>query len=137
MMLAGGSPQAYAEATSQNGIASSPANASAQLRWNTNGDCEGAPTSGIFATKHTWRTDLTRPVGDYEIELTNTSGTFSVAAAGSGVYIALSSTRVWSRARTSDLNGTDTVSGTYSIRHIASGLVVASSTFSISAQVIV
>jgi hypothetical protein len=130
-MLAGNTPQAFATAVSQIGTALNPADAHATLRWNTNGDCEGAPTSGIFSTKHTWRTDLSRPVGDYEIELTNTVGTFTTSAAGSGVYIGLGSTRSWSRSETG--LGTSTVSGTYSIRHVASGLVVATGTFSLQA----
>ena len=137
MMLAESMPQAAAAAVSQTGIATSPANASAQIRWNTSGVCEKAPTSGTFSTDHTWKTDAVRPSSDYEIQLTVTSGSFSSAAAASGVYIDLSATRTWVRNRTNDAAGSDTVSGTYTIRHVASGLVVASGTFTVTATVLV
>jgi hypothetical protein len=135
MMLAESTPHAFGANVSQSGIAITPANASASLRWTAAGECEGAPTSGTFASKHTWRTDLVRPASDYEIQLTNTVGTFSTSAAGSGVFINLGSTRTWTRTRTSDVVGSDTVSGTFSIRHASSGLVVASGTFSMTATV--
>lgn len=130
-------PNAAAAAVSQIGFATSPANALAQMRWNSNGDCEKAPTSGVFSVDHTWRTDLTRPAGDYEVEVTPTSGSFSSAAAASGVYVNLGSTQTWARNRTNDAAGSTAVSGTYSIRHVASGAIVASGTFSLTATVVV
>ena len=130
-------PNAAAAAVSQTGIATSPANASAQVRWNTTGDCEKAPTSGTFVLDHVWRTDLTRPVSEYEIQLTVTSGSFSTAAAGSGVFIDLSATRTWVRNRTNDAAGSDVVQATYTIRHIATGVVVASGTVQLTATVVV
>lgn len=136
-MLAGNRPNAAAAAVSQTGIATSPANATASVRWNTSGACEKAPTSGTFSTDHTWRTDLVRPVGDYEIQLTVTAGTFTSAAAASGVYIDLSATRTWTKTRTNDAAGSDVVTATYTIRHVATGIVVASGSVSLTATVIV
>lgn len=135
MMLAESTPNAAGGAITQTGVAVTPANASAQLRFSTNGDVETAPTSGIFALEYTWRTDLVRPTSAYEVELTPTSGSFSSAAAGSGVFIDLSATRTWARNRSDDTAGSDVCSGTFSIRHVASGLVVANGTFNLTATV--
>lgn len=136
LMVANSAPIAAAAAVSQTGIAVTPANAIAQARWNTDGNCETAPTSGIFSVDHVWRTDPVRPSSEFEIELTPTSGSFSSSAAGSGVYVNLGSTQTWARNRTSDTPGSTAVSGTYTIRHAPTGLVVASGTFSLTATVV-
>lgn len=130
-------PNAAGGALTRVGTAVSPANASAQLRFNTSGIAETAPTNGVFSTEFTWKTDLTRAASEYEVECTPTSGSFSTSAAGSGVYVGLGSSRTWVRNRTTDGAGSTAVSGTFSIRHVASGAIVATGTFSLTAQVTV
>lgn len=136
MMLQPGIVAPYAATLAnitRSGIATSPANASASARLNTNGDAESAPTSGTFSVEFTWKAPWAA-AGDYECRMTTVSGTLSSGTAGS--WQSLSSTRTWVRNRTNDAAGTDTYVGTLEIRHAATQIVVASCTVTLSAQVL-
>lgn len=137
MMLQPGVTPPYAangQAVDRTGLATSPANATASFRMNSSGVAESAPTSGTFSTEFTWKAPWAT-AGDYEVKMDPTSGSFTSGT--TGTYQALSSSRTWTKTRTNDADGTDTVVATCTIRHAASQLVVATFTVTLNATVVV
>lgn len=118
----------------QNGIAVSPANASAQYRLLTTGEAQSAPTSGVFSDVGRWLTGCGPPDG-YWVRMTPTSGTFS---SGSTAIQQLNATRTWARNRTSDVAGTTSVTATCEIAtDAAMAQIIASFTVTLNATVVV
>jgi hypothetical protein len=71
--------------------------------------------------------------GAYECRMSTVSGTVSTGTVGS--WLALSSSRGWSKTRTSDAAGTDTYVGTLEIRRTADAVVLDSATVTLNATV--
>lgn len=131
--LPGLGQSAHVQGVTRNGFALSPANASAQFRMNTNGFAESAPTSGTFSNEFRWFTGCGTNA-QYWCRMTVVSGTFS--AGTTGTWLVLSTSRTWSRTRTSDVPGTDTAVGTLEIALDSGGTrIIGSGTITLSAQV--
>lgn len=132
MGMGGETDSAYLEGVIRGGTALSPATALAQIRLNTNGNCESAPTNGVFVTEFVWLTGINPPSG-YECRATLTSGTFTGGIAGS--WLSLGSTQTWSRNRSDDAVGTTSCTFTLEIRSASTLTILASASMTMNATV--
>lgn len=122
---------AFLQNVTRSGTAVSPANATASFRMNSSGVAQSAPTSGTYADEFTWLTEGAN--SDFESRMTTVSG--SLTSGTAATWEALSTTRTWSRNRTSDVAGTTTYVGTLEIRRVSDSVVVASCTITLNATV--
>lgn len=74
------------------------------------------------------------PAGDYEVKATLNSG--SVDSGTTGSWLALSTSRRWTRDRAADAGGTNTAELLIEIRKVGTSVTLASATITLSASVI-
>ena len=120
----GGSPVFLQDDTAQD-TQTSPTPATAT--WSMN---SGGTVSGTAIGSYTWLN--TGAAGDYELRATVTSGSLSTGA--SGIWQSLSSTRTWTRKRSGVGNSVCTVK--IEVRAVATGLIVATATINLDAEVL-
>ena len=128
MLLGSGTPTiAISDATVEHSVAS-PTNALASYSLESDGDIvTHAGDTGD------WITPKAAAGAAYEARVTIISGTLTSGTSGS--WLALSTTRTWTRARTIDVAGTDTCEFTLEIRQAAGGLVLDTATITLNATV--
>jgi hypothetical protein len=109
----------------------SPTDSTASLTLQSDGDVE---TFDNFGTSDIgdWIDPKGAAGGAYECRMSTVSGTVTGTT---GSWLALSSSRAWSKTRTSDAVGTDTYVGTLEIRRTADGVVLGTSTVTLNAAV--
>jgi hypothetical protein len=92
-----------------------------------------AKSTGLLESSSGYEYDwlLSGAAADYEIRATIVSG--SVTSGTTGAWLALSSTRTWTRTRTT--LGTSTVTMTLEIRRVSDGLVLDTATVALEATV--
>ena len=111
------------------GTAVSPTNATATYSLESDGDIVHG--NGAGTDQGDWIAPK-RNFGNYEVRATETGGTVTTGTVGS--WLALSSTRSWTKTRTSDSPGTDSVTLTVEIRKGA--VILDTATITIEAEVV-
>ena len=107
-----------------------PTNASAGYSLTSAGVINEITVSGGTVSLGNWITPTVFAGAAYEVRATEVSGTVSTGTVGS--WLALSSTRTWTRARV--VAGSDSVVLTIEIRLAASGAVLDSATVTLTAE---
>lgn len=125
---AGGEIVSISDAT-PHGNSVSPANATATYSLTNAGDIVHGDGAGT--DQGDWISPK-RNFGSYEVRATETAGTVTTGTVGS--WLALSTTRTWTKTRTSDSPGTDSVTLTVEIRK--AGVTLDTATITIEAEVV-
>jgi hypothetical protein len=114
-------------------VSANPADSFAGYRLNSAGTVHKAEGSTLSfgASLSTWL--LGGAASDYEVRATVNSGSLSTGTAAT--WQALSTTREWSRSRSVNTAGVDTVNLTIEIRLASSGTVIATCTVVLTAEV--
>lgn len=131
LMTSGGPRITIADRTVDHSV-TTPTNAEAGYQLESDGDIADGQ-GGIFSDVGDWIVPKAAAGASWECRATIISGTFDTGTAGT--WLALSSNRTWTKARTSDVPGTNTVSFTLEIRHAVSLKVYASKTITLNAIV--
>lgn len=118
----------YLQNSGASALALSPATATAEFRLNTDGNAQSRTNLGSWTTQFAWL--IAGSVGDYDCRMTMNSGT-NFGGSALSTWLSLSSIRSWSLSRST--NGTTTGTATLEIRHNGSGIVLASSTITLTA----
>lgn len=114
----------------------SPSNAQKGIRYQSDGLFTQQNDGGAFTGSAVWITPQVN-MATYSIRATITSGTLSAGSDVDGVWLALTADRTFTKLRTSDVPGTDTVTLTIELARTAdTSTVLASGTVSISATVV-
>lgn len=132
LMLSSGGPRITIINQEVEHSVTTPANANAGYRLESDGDI-GHGQGGVFGDAGDWIIPKAAAGGQWECRATVTSGTLTSGT--TGTWEALSSTRTWTRERTSDVVGTDEVIFTLEIRHAVSLVVHPSKTITLRAVV--
>lgn len=132
MAFDAGQAEVHLEPVSQAGAAVTPSNASAQLRMSADGKVYTAPTSGVFVEKFTWLTG-SGDADDYEAFIEVTSGSLTGGTVGS--WFSLGTGTTTGLVNSSDTPGQITAGGNLKIRRASDEVVLAESTFGLSATV--
>lgn len=110
----------------------SPANATAGFRLDNDFSADSL-AGAAYTERYTWKTG-SGAAADYEARWTTISGSLSSGTAGT--WLGLGTDRVWTRTRTADGIGSDTVVGTVEIREAAApNTVLATATITLTASV--
>lgn len=109
-----------------------PDDAEARFRLNTDGRAQGfASNVGVYED-YAGEWLASGSAGDFECRMTTVSGTVTSGTIGS--WEALSSSREWTRNHTASSGNSDYV-GTLEIRRVADGVIVATATITLQAEV--
>lgn len=109
----------------------SPANATAVYQINLNGLVQGI-RNGVTATEGTWL--LGGLNSDFEVMASLTSGALDGGSA-LDTWLVCSSTRAWTRQRTSDASGTSSATLNVQMRDVATHTVLDTATITLEAVV--
>lgn len=109
----------------------SPADATISVTFNSSGQVTISQNGGAPVNQYTWMNGGT--AANYDIRATIVSGTVTTGTTGS--WLSLSGGQSWSKTRTSNLAGTDTVVLTIEIRDASTLSVLDSGTVQLDAVV--
>lgn len=118
--------------TSASAVTISPADASAQLNWNSAGNCTRSINNAPATTLYSWL--LAGAASDFQFMASGLTGT---APSGStfNTWISGGTGVGWTLTRTSDTSGSTSCSFTLQIRRASDSVVVATATISLTATV--
>ena len=91
----------------------------------------GGLETATGASSSTWL--LSGAASDYDVRATVVSGTLTTGTTGS--WLNLGTTRTWTKVRTSNISGIDTVSLTIEISLAGAGVAIATATVDLTAEV--